>query len=695
MTGGASQSAAPPGSDVRVDEPIAVVGSACRFPGAPDIGAYWRMLTEGGSGIGPVPSNRWDPSCLHRPDGGPGSIQSWRGGFLDDVRCVDWQSLRLAPAEARAMDPQHRLLLELAWEALEDSGIALHGDARGVGGVFIGLQASEYFRLLSRDWSKLNGYEVTGTSTGLAANRISHAFDLRGPSMAVDCGCAGGIAVLHQAMRSLWSGECDFAVVGAAELALSPDAAIAITATGMVSPSGASNPLGRGADGFVRSEGGGVLVLRPLSTVVASDRVYGLLLGSAILHNGANKWIVAPSRDRQVDTLTRAWRCSGISGSDIDHVELHATGSPQGDAVEVEALAEALDGAHRLRPCSISSVKGNLGHTGAASGMASVIKILLSLHNDAMPRHGDRYFESAVPPGLGLSLPTELAPWRETGRPSIAGVTALSLGGVNAHVVLCSAPDVDLERDATSGNTSALTLVLSARTPRALAALVDKYVMFLARCDAEGIALRDVCYSAAVGRTHHEYRAIGVGATCRDVLASLVDGSPGSPASSAGNRFLAGQDVQWESELPVGRRVSLPTYAWDRQAMWPRSLDAIALSRAPKDAVDVPADQELDQRTSPSLASDESAIVQEVSRLLGKPVDHTLDGDVPLIEMGMDSLAAQRLRLHLEDRFGLEVSINEILRGGIGALRARLRDTWRARNDRYGGVPRKPERHRI
>ena len=613
-------------------EPIAIIGMACRFPGAEDPPQFWRLLLEGTDATGEIPAERWDRELLHDADlQASGKVHTWRGGFLRQVDGCDWRALRLLPREARHMDPQHRLLLELAWEALEDSGLPFESVAGSRAGVFVGIQWNDFLRLLGRDWSRLDGYALLGNAQMLAANRVSYAFDLRGPSLALDCGCASGLASLKLACQSLWLGEADLALAGACELVLAPEGSIAAEAAGLISRSGNCLPLHAAADGFLRGEGAGMLVLKRLSRLAPADRAYAVVRSVAVNHNGHNEWLMASSPRAQQEAMREACARAGIAPGDLDYVELHAAGNPRGDALEVKALAELLAASgERSRPCLLGAVKGQLGHLGRASGMAALVKTALALHHRLVPPMpapaADEVHPGLPLASLGLELPARVLPWPAAGTAGTptAGVSALSLGGANAHAILQAAPRQPRLAAATAPRTSGRQragpwlLPLSARCPAALAELARRYARRLRELELEpgggerlDQAVGDFCWTAALGRSHHAHRAAVVGGTSSELVRELEAvaaapprsprtspgpaGRSGAPAAGTGRPeplealaalaalYTAGGNLDWRAVCPAdGGVTSLPGYPWQRVSMWPSWLDARAISTAPE-----------------------------------------------------------------------------------------------------------------
>jgi acyl transferase domain-containing protein len=640
-------------------EPIAIIGVGCRFPGADDPEAYWALLRAGRDAVREVPPGRWDAAALVDPDArAPGRLVNVRGGFLDRVDAVDWRALRISPREASTIDPQHRLLLEVAWETLEDAGLPLHAVAGARAGVFVGVTWNDFQRLHARDWSRLDGYVASGTPLAFAANRLSYAFDLRGPSVALDATCSSSLVAVHQACMSLWADECALALAGGVNLMLSPDSAIVMAKAGVLSPTGACRALDAAGDGFVRGEGAGLVALVRRSSLGPGDRVYAWIRGTAVNHVGRGPWIMAPSPAAQAGAIDQACRRGGVAPSDLEYVELHGSGFAQGDRVEAEALGAALGGAGRGRPCRIGSVKTNIGNLEAAAGIASLIKVALALARGELPPT----LNLAVPnpeigfSALGLAPQTELSEWTGDGR--VAGVTTVSFSGVNAHAVLAAA-----ERPASSPAVERTILPLSARTPEALRDMARRTAEWLRRADASrSVALADVSYTAALRRSHHAHRLAVNGGSLIELAEGLerwLAGSPEGALEGFAARWVAGAEVDWSAVTPLGRCVSLPTYAWQRERAWPEWLDVATVSRSPgcgEPAV---------RATEASLRADLLAAtpderrerleghVREVIRdALGLPADTPLPPERRLFELGFTSITAVAVRGRFQATLG-------------------------------------------
>ncbi|MDR6499786.1 amino acid adenylation domain-containing protein [Burkholderia ambifaria] len=516
-------------------EPIAIVGMSCRFPGAAhDLDAYWRLLNDGVDAISEVPRERWDVDAYYDPDPeAPGRMYCRFGGFLDDVDQFDPAFFRITPREAAAMDPQQRLLLEVSHEALEHAGIPVDSLKGSRTGVFVGITTNDYANLQLRNGggSGIDGYFFTGNPLNTAAGRISYGLGVQGPSMAIDTACSSSLTAIHTASQNLRAGECDLAIAGGVNLILSPDNSIAVSRTRALAPDGRCKTFDAAADGFVRSEGCGALVLKRLSDALAAgDRVLAVLRGSAVNHDGASSGFTAPNGRAQEAVIRQA--LGGLPAASIDYVEAHGTGTPLGDPVEVQALAtvfgEGRDGGRRLR---VGSVKTNIGHTESAAGIAGVIKVVLSLNHDRLPAH--LHFRHPSPlvqwDALPLEICAEASAWPRGERPRRAGVSAFGASGTNAHLVLEEAPAS--ARPATPSKHKVHPLVLSAKTPAALRELAGRYQR---RLEAEpGLDIAAVAFSAATGRSHFAHRLALPVTSLEDAIDKLRAFQAKEPAGAA------------------------------------------------------------------------------------------------------------------------------------------------------------------
>ncbi len=426
-----------------VDEPIAIVGLACRFPGAPDLQAFWRMLCDGVDATGPIPPDRWDAEAWYHPDPEtPGTINTRRGAFLDRIDEFDPLFFGISPREAAEMDPQQRLMLELAWEALEDAGIPPRSLAGTRTGVFVGVVAHDYAEARRTHGGPPISHTGPGTSLSIVPNRVSYLLGLRGPSLAVDTACSSSLVAVHLACRSLRDGESAVALAAGINLVLIPGLTAELTKFGL-SGDGRCKAFDARADGFGRGEGGGVAVLKPLSRALADgDRVYCLIRGGAVNNDGASNGLTAPSPQAQVEVLQEAYARAGIDPRRVHYVEAHGTGTPLGDPIEARALATILCADRDpSRPLAIGSVKTNIAHQESAAGIAGLIKLALAIHHRAIPP--SLCFEAPNPDipfeELRLRLQAALGPWpawEDKPEPAVGGVSSFGWGGTNCHVVL-------------------------------------------------------------------------------------------------------------------------------------------------------------------------------------------------------------------------------------------------------------------
>ncbi|MGH7114534.1 MAG: beta-ketoacyl synthase N-terminal-like domain-containing protein, partial [Stellaceae bacterium] len=458
-------------------EPVAVCGLGCRFPGGVDgPAAFWRLLIEGREAIGPRPPGRWAADNAAAP---------LPGGFLDDVEGFDARFFEIAPREAAAMDPQHRLLLEVAWEALEHAAISPQALAGSRTGVFVGLATNDYARRVPTD--AVDRYFGVGSSPAVASGRIAYLLDLRGPCVTLDTACSSSLVAVHYAMRALHDRDCDTALAGGVSLMLAPELGESFGAAGMLAPDGRCKSFDAGADGYGRAEGAGLVVLRRFDDALAAgDPVLAVLRGSAINQDGKSAGLTAPNGPAQTALIQAGLGAAGMSVDDIDYVETHGTGTPLGDPIEWHALAAAFAGRQRKLP--IGSVKTNIGHTEAASGIAGLIKTVLMLEHDTIPPSRNFSRRNPAIADSGAALELSLAPVPGVRR---AAVSAFGFSGTNAHVVLEAPPA--RQPLAVSGEG---VLLISARDPDALRELAGRY----RDAFAAGLDFLAACHTAATGR---------------------------------------------------------------------------------------------------------------------------------------------------------------------------------------------------
>jgi len=546
-------------------EPIAIIGIGCRFPGAHGPEAFWQLLREGVDAITEVPAERFNLHAFYDPDPTiPGKMNTRWGGFLDQVDQFDPHFFGISPREALRMDPQQRLLLEVTWEALEDAGQAPERLTGTRTGVFIGISTNDYGRIQFSDLSCIDAYAGTGNAMSIAANRISYLFDFRGPSIAIDTACSSSLVAVHLACGSLWNGESNLALAGGVNLILSPAITINFTKAGAMAPDGRCKAFDARANGYVRSEGAGLVVLKPLSRALADgDPIYAVIRGSAVNQDGRSNGLMAPNPLAQEGVLREAYRRAGVSPGHVQYVEAHGTGTFLGDPIEANALGTvvAIDRPPG-RPCALGSVKTNLGHLEAAAGVAGLIKVALALNHLEIPP--SLHFQEPNPhipfDELSLRVQTTLGPWPAHSGPALAGVSSFGFGGTNAHVVLEEAPQSDLGMQNAEWKVcnpeSAHLLPLSARSPEALHSLARAYQNSLAAPESPA-SLHDICYSASVRRSHHDYRLALTGHSVEQLSEVLEAFSRGEarPGLSSGRKVsgrqrklvfvFPGQGSQW------------------------------------------------------------------------------------------------------------------------------------------------------
>jgi phthiocerol/phenolphthiocerol synthesis type-I polyketide synthase C len=464
---------------------IAIIGRACRLPGANSAGELWDLLSAGRCTVSRIPPDRWPLERLAHPRPKErGRSYSWAAGVLDDVWGFDPAVFGISPREAEQMDPQQRLLLELTWEALEDAGIRPSDFAGTETGVFVGGSALDYGNLRLHDAAAADAYFATGNSLAILSNRISYVFDLHGPSFTVDTACSSSLVALDAAVAAIQCGRIDTAIVGGVNILASPFGFISFSQATMLSPTGLCRAFSAQADGYVRAEGGVVLVLRALGAARASaDRIHAVIAGSLNNSDGRTTGISLPSKAHQASLLERAYLKKAFNPDAIAFIEAHGTGTRAGDPIEAAAIGEIL-GQRRTRPLPIGSIKTNIGHTEPASGLAGLLKAMLALEHDELPR--SLHFDEPNPdiPFADLNLLVCAAPLAlpRNGRVRYAGVSSLGFGGTNAHVILADPPPV-ANRDVPV--IAPRFLLLSAQSRDGLADLARQYSVRLARAGVE------------------------------------------------------------------------------------------------------------------------------------------------------------------------------------------------------------------
>ncbi|VAX27809.1 Polyketide synthase modules and related proteins, partial [hydrothermal vent metagenome] len=512
------------------NEPIAIIGLGCRFPGSSNCPQeFWNLLSQGKDAITEVPADRWNVENYYSPNPkAPGKMTTRWGGFIDSMKEFDARFFEISPREAIQMDPQQRILLECVWQALEDGGQVPERLAGTPVGVFLGVSGWEYQSYLKLDLHAIEGQTVSGVALSVGANRISYIFDFKGPSLITDTACSSSLVAAHLACQSIWNGESTMAITGGVNAILVPDVTVGLGKGGMLSPDGRCKSFDAAGNGYVRGEGAGIAVLKPLSKALADkDPVYALILSSTSNQDGRTWAMPVPNGESQKTLLRKGCATAGISPRQIQYLEAHGTGTPLGDPIEANAQGEVLS---ENRPaddvCYMGSVKSNIGHLESASGIAGLMKVVLALKNKQIPPnlhfnqpHPEIDFEK-----LQLQVPKELIPWPETDSPALASINSFGFGGTNANLILQEFPrpdDSSLPENRSTGD-AFFCLPVSARSQDALKDFARLYLdFFSAKDDWAASDLQDVCYTASLRRSHHDHRFAITGPSVQELKEGL------------------------------------------------------------------------------------------------------------------------------------------------------------------------------
>jgi acyl transferase domain-containing protein/acyl carrier protein len=505
-------------------EPVAIVGVGCRFPGhVTDPESFWRLLIEGTDAVTDIPQGRWDSARYYDPDPNAAGNKMYtrRGGFIDGVKEFDAAFFGITPREAATLDPQQRLLLEVSWEALENGGIAPETLVDSDTGVFVGMCGFDYPQLLLGDKSApIDGYMGSGSTHSAASGRLSYFLGIRGPCMSIDTACSSSLVSVHLAIQSLRSGECGIALAGGVNLLLIPETTIIFSKAKMMSPEGICRTFDAKANGYVRGEGCGMVVLKRLSDAERDgDSILAVIRGSAVNQDGRSAGLTVPNGTAQEEVLRAALRNAGVEPAKVCYVEAHGTGTSLGDPIELRALSAVLNDCREM-PLAVGSVKTNFGHLEGAAGIASLIKTALALQHRTIPPH--LHFETPNPffdwERSGLAVPAHAMPLEGIDGRRIAGVSSFGFSGTNGHVILEEAPAAIPARS--EFERSAHVLTLSARTETALEELRARYLEYLASRPAR---FEDICFTANAGRSHFTHRIAIVAKNKEEAISRLRD----------------------------------------------------------------------------------------------------------------------------------------------------------------------------
>jgi amino acid adenylation domain-containing protein len=571
-------------------EPIAIIGYEARLPGGADAEAFWEMLRDGREGVREVPLSRWDAEAVYDADpDAPGKSMTRRAGLLDSIDDFDAQFFGVAPREASCMDPQHRLLLETSWRALEHAGVAAAELEGTRAGVWVGVSTHEFLGLLIDNMTPetIDAYYGTGTSPAAGAGRISYRLGLEGPAVTVDTACSSSLVAIHQACQALRLRECDLALAGGVNAILTPTLMISMSRARMLAPDGKCKTFDAAADGYVRGEGCGVVVLKRLSDALRDgDRIRSVLRGGAVNQDGSSGGLTVPSGRAQQRVIRAALDQAGLTPADVDYLEAHGTGTSLGDPIEAQAAAAALGpGRAPDRPLLIGSVKTNIGHLEAAAGVAGVIKVTQALEHELLPEH--LHFRTPSPhipwKQLPLKVVSAARPWPRAERKRRAGVSSFGFTGTNAHVILEEAPRVDA---AAPGETPSSRerpwhmLPLSARSVAALKALALSYVSRV-ETQTSASAFADICHSAGVCRSHLEHRAAIVARDGDEAARLLTDFAEERASAGLSSGFAADPPkTAWLFTGQGGQYSGMGRELYETQPLFKETLDQCAAAIA-------------------------------------------------------------------------------------------------------------------
>ena len=544
-------------SRIATAEPIAVVGMGCRFPGgAVGPEGYWNFLTNSGDGISEIPADRWNADEYYDPDPfAPGRMSSKWGGFLPDVAGFDADYFGISPREAEAMDPQQRLMLEVAYEAIEHAGIATESLSGVRAAVMMGVYYGEYQTISAANPDTIDAYSATGNAHAVAVGRIAYLLGLRGPAVAIDSACSSSLVTIHLACQSLRLRESDLALAGGVSLILRPETQIAMAKWGMLSPNGRCYSFDSRADGFVRGEGCGVVVLKRLTDAVRDgDRVLAVVRGSAVNQDGRSNGLTAPNTIAQQDVIRNALRSADVTAGSVNYIEAHGTGTGLGDPIEFEALADQYGRGESQ--CAVGAVKSNFGHLEAAAGIAGFIKAALSVQRAQIPPNLNfvQWNPAIDPSPTRLFVPTELSPWPAEEGPRRAAISSFGIGGTNAHVVIEQGPDPVPAAPADSAS-PVTTLTISGKSEQRIASWATALADWMAGQGAD-VPLADIAHTVNLYRSRHNKLATVSARDRAEAVAGLRGLAAGQPTPGvvgpreaprgSGTVFLySGQGSQW------------------------------------------------------------------------------------------------------------------------------------------------------
>jgi myxalamid-type polyketide synthase MxaB len=606
-----------------MQEKIAIIGYSGKFPKADDCQQYWHNLMNSIDCISDISADRFNADSYYSSDlSQPGTMYVKKAGLIHNISLFDREFFSITPKKADTMDPQQRILLEVAWEAIEHANLPKQVLSQKKTGVFIGSYNSDYNRLVLGNILNINSFTGTGVGNAIIANRLSYHLNLTGPSMVIDTACSSSLVALHVAVSSLQTLETDIALCGGVNLIITPDGFISACKARMLSINNQCKVFDAAADGYVRSEGCGVVVLKRLNDALsAKDRICAVISATAVNQNGLSNGITAPSVKAQANVIATALNKANLSPHEIDYIETHGTGTSLGDPIEIKAIQQVFgQSTIRANPLILGAVKSNIGHPEAAAGIAGLIKVIMSMENQRIPPN--LHFQKLNPhitrddKKLPLLFPTSIQGWPlQKKKKRYAGISSFGFGGANAHIILEEPPYM---KRAAETKQSHYLFTLSAQNEKALDALVKKYSNYLE--ENETLFLGDIAYSTLVGRTHFDYRLAVIAKNRKELLyclekniyyrnkinrytlptisfqSSLINmnqileklkkqlnieekfsesyGAWKSLLHSLGKLYVYGVDINWQEFLSTYNiyhdKVILPAYPFQREKYWLR-----------------------------------------------------------------------------------------------------------------------------
>ncbi|VEG91823.1 polyketide synthase, type I [Legionella spiritensis] len=569
-------------------EPVAIVGMNCRFPGiatdVDDIHSFYEMLIQGLTPIKEVPGQRWNSDEYYDADRSkPDKIVTKLGGFLKNVHLFDADFFRIPPVEAKQMDPQHRLFLEVAIRALNHANITLRSLNGSNTGVYCGISSQDYSHLNYKDNIRFNEYTQIGAANSAAAGRLSHFLNLKGPSLVVDTACSSSLSALYLAATALATRQCDMAIVGGVHLNLCPENFIGLTKANMLSARGQCSSFDRAADGFVRSEGCGVVIVKRLGEALKDRNTIHALIRSVVMNqDGDGTTLVAPNLDAQIAMHRAALEQANLRSGDIDYIETHGTGTVVGDSVEFNAIRRVHEGHHRKeKPLVLGALKSNLGHTIASSGIASLVKVIGAMSHETIPPnlHYSTPNDSIEPDSIPALFPVQATPFRkQKNKRRYAQVSNFGFSGTNVSAIVEEAPDSEIQESLTE-TTEPQCFVLSANSDVSLKQMMATYVRYLQESRA---CLSDICYTLINGRDHYKYRCAII-APDKDTLIKKINAQEydlhkvtvkksiktvRNDAREIYEHYMSGATIILDGDETHGRHVDLPLYCFDGKPYW-------------------------------------------------------------------------------------------------------------------------------